>query len=489
MRVLKILFSQYLKSLARSTRFDTNLIIKILISIGLINICIIVFFFGSSFGELVSKFNPSVDKVMFLNKGLIYWIPIDFLLRYFFQKGNFRLIKSYLHLPIRRSKIISYILGLEFFNIFNLFLILFFIPFVWFNIFPNYGWILSILYLLNILFILGILTYSSVLIRNLSDRNFLFSLIPILWIILVIVLKIFCETVLGKLADFIFSNILFGNYLTLIICGLLIAFLIIFNILIVKQLLYNIFTNGDKVKFRIKDSKRLKETRNLYNLFEINLIMRNKRIRSIFTVPIYLVLITYALFLLKPINDSYLVFFWFICLSGAWGYSYLQYIFSFESSFFDFMWTSNFDFHKYFRAKYTFIVLVSLLLVLSILPVLIIRNQNLFVVFTALLYNIGIGFFFILSSGTFNRARMDLNNHLLFNYQGNNPLQIISICISITLPLGFLVFSSTILNLNASLIFLNIISIISLLNYNKWFRMIYKQISKKKYSLIEEYRK
>lgn len=487
--MLKILLTLYLRRLFQSTRFDTNLIFKILTAFAFLNFCIIVFFFGKSFAELLNKVHPLADPVKYLNEGLVYLIPIDFLLRFFFQKNNFTDIKSFLHLPIGRGQIISYILGIELFNIFNLYFILFLIPFAWINILPNFGLISFSLFVLNILLFLGIMTYLSFLIRNLSQKNILIALIPGLWILLVFILKTFYGLDLGKFTGTLFANILLGNYLTIFLFAVFVTLLIIRNISIVKHLIYNIFTSEDKINLTTRKSTHLSRPGNPYILLEISLMLRNKRIRSMLTIPIYITFLSYVLLIFKPINDPSTLFFWYLCLSGVWGYSYLQFVFSFESSFFDFMSTANFDFHKYLKIKYTFIVLFSLVVVLISLPILIIRNQNLYIFATAFLYNIGLGFFITLLSGTFNKSKMDLNNSLLFNYQGNNPLQIISMSIAIILPLTFIVLISSFLRQTFGLIILNIISIISLLNYNKWFRMIYRHISKRKYINLEGYRR
>ena len=119
--MLKILLEQYLKSLFRSPRFDSNWIFRILITIALLNFCVVVFFFGIEFTKLLFKIQPYANPIKYVNEGLVYLIPIDLLLRFFFQKNNFINLRYYLHLPINRSKLISYILGLELFNVFNIY--------------------------------------------------------------------------------------------------------------------------------------------------------------------------------------------------------------------------------------------------------------------------------------------------------------------------------------------------------------------------------
>jgi len=308
---------------------------------------------------------------------------------------------------------------------------------------------------------------------------------------LAFILKFIYRMKPGTFTAGLFADILHGNYLTVILFALLTASMILVNISMVKQFFYNVFVDNGKHKLNIRIPKNslFGKSSNSYVLLEMSLMLRNKRIRSILTIPIYFILMTYFIFLFKPINDIYIILFWYLCLSGVWGYSYLQVVFSLESSFFDFISTANFDFNKYFKTKYTLIVIISFLVIFVALPIVIIGNQNIHVVASALLYNIGIGYFLVFSTATFNRERMDLNNGLLFNYQGHNPIQVISMSVAIILPLAFLGIITFFLSQTAGLIIINIISVISLLNYKKWFQMIFRQLSKRKYINIEGYRK
>lgn len=207
-----------------------------------------------------------------------------------------------------------------------------------------------------------------------------------------------------------------------------------------------------------------------------------------FIIPIYLIILTYVLFLSKPINDTYTVLFWYLCLSGIWGYSYLQYVFTFEGCFFDFISTSKFDIYKYLKTKYALIILLSFLLITIISPIIIISKQGIHLVATAFLYNIGIGFFIVFLTATYNREKLDLGSSLFFNYKGYNPIQIFTISLSILTPIAFISIVTTLISQFYGLIILNILSIISLIYYKKWFNTIYKQLLKRKYINLEGFR-
>jgi hypothetical protein len=355
---------------------------------------------------------------------------------------------------------------------------------------PNYGWISFTLFILNISLVLIFTTYFTFLIKIVCNKNFLYTLIPVILISLILIQKILFQVSLEKFAEVLFDNILQRNYLIIILFDLMIILFMVFILFIIKHFIYNAFNyiSRGNLMLRLKKLTTLKSPSNPYFLLEISLVLRNKRVRSIVAVPIYLILLTYILFLYKPINDTNTVFFWYLCLSGVWGYSYLQFVFSFESGFFDFISSVNFDFYKYIKAKYLSIIIFSILIVSFTIPLLIIRNQNLHIVVSAFLYNIGIGFFITYYSGTLNKAKVDLNNSVLFNYQGYNSVQIISMSFAICLPLVFFIFLSSFLRQSVSLIILNILSLISLLNYKKWLRIIFRQVSKRKYINLEGYR-
>lgn len=363
------------------------------------------------------------------------------------------------------------------------------IPFAWINILPEFGWLSFSLYLLNILLVLVVLTYVTFFFRSISDRNILFALIPLAWIIIVIFLSIYFRQVLWNLSEVLFGNIIHKNYLSVILFALLILVVMIFDISMIKQFIYNVFTNEGQLKIKKSKSTFLNKSFNPYILLEINLMLRNKRIRSMITIPLYVILMTYIIFLAKPFYDINTLFFWSLFLSGVWGYSYLQYVFSLESSFFDFISIAKFDFQKYLKTKYTIVVLFNLIVVIITLPILIFRNQNLYIVASAFLYNISLGFFIIFFSGTFNNSKMNLNDNLLFNFQGNNSTQIIFIIIALMLPFAFLIIISTFLKQSYVLIILNVICIISLFNFKKWFQVIYRQILKRKYTNLEGFRR
>ncbi len=488
--MLKIIITQSIKGFLRNTQFDIGLILKILIVISILDICILIYLFGANFKEILHNIFPLYDPVKYFNDSIFYLMPIFSLFLFFLQKSNYNHIRGYLHLPISRGKIVTYILAGNLFNLTNLCLLLFISPFFWNNILPNFNLIPSILYLTGILFVLIFITYFTNLLRILANSFKTLAFLPIVWLILALLLKFFGLAGPKNYLASLFSNILEKNYLSLLPILFLAVVATIFYISLVKQFIYNIYANNSDIgiKTEITHKRRMPKIRDPYILLEINMILRNRRIISMVTIPIYIAIVTSAVFLFKPSTDNHTLFLLYLCLSGAWGYSYLQYVFSFEGCFFDFISSSGFDLKKFIKVKYVLIVFLSFCLVIIMLPVIIIRNQSLYVIGTALLYNIGIGFNIVFLSGTFNHEKIDLSKSLFFNYQGYNTIQVVSMGLAILLPFGLMIIASLSFGELYGMVMLNIISLISILSSEKWVRLIYKMLLKRKYSNLEGFR-
>lgn len=482
--MLRIFISHYIKSIIRSTKLDISLVFKILFAFSVIYLCLILVLMGANFAEILYQINPIVDPVILYNKLFFYLLAFDGLLRFFLQGSNIRCAKAYIDLQVMRDKIILYILGVNLLNVYNLFHILFIIPFAWVNILPEYGWSSFILYLISVLFSLVMLTYSTLLLKIVSYQNQLFALIPIICISSVVTLKHFWDINSWNPTSIFFNKILQGNIpyaLFLILATVLIIWLCT---ILIKVNWYNFSNSKERANrfYDIRKSLFLKRFYNYYIILEVSLLLRNKRIWSIAIIPVYLIFLTYFVYLFKPVSNNNILFFWYICLSGVWGYSYFQFAFSLESGFFDFLMTSNFSFVKYLKIKYMLNVLLSILVILFVIPIIVRNNHNLHLILSALFYNIAIGYFIMLIAASHFRERMDLNRSLFFNYQGNDPPKIFLMSATIIIPTVIFIISNLLFSQTTGLLIINIVSLVSILNYNQWFKLITNQLAKIKYT-------
>jgi len=480
--MIQRLISHYFKNLNRSRRFDENFIFKILMLISAGYLLFLIFMFGANFSILVHSFNPAYNPVRLYNELLIYILSTDFCLRFFLQKNRFHLASIYMNLPVRRRIIVSYILVVSILNVFNLCHLLFVIPFAYTCILPAYGLFPFLLYLSAIFAILFCLTYSSFILRSLYSNHFIFISVPLLLFCILLIIKYILHYNPGNLTADLFSTILAGRslpFLLMIFAAIIITFITGF---VIKKSWYNFPSDQARklISFAVFKNP-LPQGISRYYSFELNLLIRNRRIRSMLIVPLYIIVLTYYLFLSKSINETLILFFWYLCLSGIWGFSYLQYTFSLESSFYHFLLTSNFDFLKYMKVKYAGIVAITLLVTGLTLPLAIYSRHNLHIIFSALFYNIGVAYFQFLAVAAIRREKIELNKNLIFNFQGSNPVKAFLFSIILCAPLVILEVLIYFKNLTVALLVLNVLSLLSLFCMNYWFSWINRLLAKKKF--------
>jgi hypothetical protein len=484
------LFNHSIKNIIRGITFDVNFVLRIITFLSFIYVCFAVFYLGLNYESIFRIYRPNMNPIDSFNSILIYLFLIGMLLLYFFQKRSTGDIIPYLHLPIRRAKVISYILVLTLFNFFNLGVILFIVPLSVRSILPAYGIQNFIFYLTGILLILISISYFVLFLRILINLISLFVLIPLGIVFIVSLSKIVLQVSFETISKAVFHSLLNGNiyFILLIFCSIIV--LITANFLLLKDTIYSI-NSSEMGPFRT--SKRFKATffnSNiiLYALLEIKLVTRNKRVRGFFIIAIVFIFLFYYTLQNKQ-NGIYISYIMYIILSGIFGYIFSQYMFSWESSYFDFISSTKFDLLKYLQAKYIIYVSFGLLVFIFFLPLIIQKKIDLHLFLTALLYNSCIGYFILFYMATFNRSRIELNSKIFFNLQGYNGTQMIALFVIIFLPCLILLLLTVVLNVTQSLLIINLLSIFSLIFQKQWFKSILKQLLNRKFINLEGYRK
>ena len=99
------------KQYFRSSYWQKSLALNIILV--LFALFFVLMFIGLGFGLLfvLKKEFPEQDPFIIVNQIIFYWIIGDLMFRFFFQKLPVMSVKPLLTLPIKRSKIVHYVLG------------------------------------------------------------------------------------------------------------------------------------------------------------------------------------------------------------------------------------------------------------------------------------------------------------------------------------------------------------------------------------------
>ncbi len=486
--MLLTLIHHFVKFELRKFKFDSGFILKIIALITVLYICLLLTYIGLHFTSLLEDYRPEANPVSYFNTILIYVFSFDFIIRFFTQPQTYIHTSAYYHLPLPRKAINLNNLILTLFNFNNLAILLLVIPFIATTLIPEIGWINSVLYTITISLILLFLNLVTFLVKGLIRRSIYYSSILVFWIICILIQKTFSETlsIPGILSDDLTADKLVP--LVFLILAIDVT-LVLSNLKLMMTHFYRVdeqsFILSEKLgNFLILPDKKLLAYLNL----EIRLFLRNKRLRGIILITLFIGIMTFYLFS-KTTVDAFTQFFWFTCLNGALGYSYAQYMFSWESRYFDFIASGLFDLSKTLKSKYILCNLGGILITLLVLPFIANKHIDLLIIMIAVLYNAGIGYWLIFYTATFNNRRMDLNSSIFFNIQGYDNLQLFSISLMILLPLICLFALRFILSLHISLLLIGALSLVSGLFHKVWIRSIEKQFIRRKYINLEGYRK
>jgi hypothetical protein len=483
-------FIHSVKGLIRNIRFDVNFTAKVISSISIMYLYFAIVYLGYNFETLFHFYKPNLNPIESCNSILIYLFLIGVLLLYYFQKKYSIDIVPYLHLPVHRGKIIAYVLVLTVINFFSIGFTLFIIPFSIKYLIPIYGIENSILYLIGILLIITFVSYLALFLKIITGFSSIFGLLPLLLLFIVILLKGLFHLSIETISNEIFLSLLKGNYLIVLIISLLMAGLLYTNYKLMRKMVFSLHS-VEIHSIKVSDRSKIDFfNKNLfwYGLMEIFLILRNKRLIVFFISSVGFLLLFYNI-LRNNYNNIYFSFIIFILLSGIFGYIFSQYLFSWESSYFDFIFSTKFDVIKYLRAKHIIYVSLGFLVFFIFLPIIANMEYGIHLFLTALLFNSCIGYFILFFMATFNNSRIDLNSKVFLNHQGYNGTQFIAILIILIIPYIILLLFNTIMSVSLSLLFINLLSIFSLLYQKRWFGIILRQLKNRKYINMEGYRK
>jgi len=447
-------------------------------------------YLGYGFSGFLYLYSPSSDPVTFLNNRLLHIGAVLFILQVFSIKNPLKALLAYLHLPIKRNKLVLYILFLSQFNYFFIGLLLFFVPYSIRTILPVYSIQQFFFYFPGVLIIFFSVGYFSLLIRNLIGISYSYIIIPILLFGGLYLMDLFLDISFKDMSRFIFKQLINKNLYFLILLILILAGLLICNFILLKKGFYGIYQNQKSLlNYSFRPASHYFRENDLftYVLLEIRLIARNRRTRGFLLIILFFSIMFYRI--LPYDGNLYVIFILFILISGMFGYTFIQFLFSWESGYFDFILSTKFDIIKYLKAKYAVYSIFSVILFTVYFPVIKPVQTGLHMFFSALLYNSSLGYFVLIFLATYNKFKVDPNRSILFNYQGLNSFQVIGVLLVLLIPILTLFLLLLRLNLTHSLLIINLLCIIALIIQGKLWKIIQNKLMRRKYINLEGYRK
>ena len=410
------------KQFFRSASFGKSMGAKILI--GFFGLYFTISFLSIGIGGywILKEQYPEKDPLVMVNSFLLFAITGDLIFRYIMQKLPVMNIKPLLILPIKKSKIVHFILAKSSFSFFNIMSLFFYIPFAIVLITQGYttsgvlGWLFTMIILiqsanfLNFLInknniALGVL--ATLLLGGYFVQYFALFNLP---------------GFIGKGFDFVYQN-----PITAIVFLMVLVLLYFINY---KQLRNEVYLDAIiSEKTKEVNTSDLSFTDKLGDLApfiknDLRLMWRNKRTKS----SIWMLALGLGYGLIFYTNPMYakmdvMCVLVGIFSTGTFLINFGQFIPAWDSSYYNMLMSQNFKYERYLKSKFMIMTISVVALFVLGIPYVYFGWKILLVHFACMIYNVGVNSHIILYGGTFNRKKINLDEKAAFNFQGTGAVQ------------------------------------------------------------------
>ncbi|KAA6330426.1 hypothetical protein EZS27_020867 [termite gut metagenome] len=436
---------------------------------------------------------PGMEPYHILNKALLAILIIDFLLRFPLQKTPTQAVKPYLLLPVKKDRLLDFLLlrsGLSSFNLIWLFL---FVPFAILTVTRFFGITGIITYSLGIYLLVVFNNYWYLLCRTLLNERIWWIVLPVA-VYGILAVSAFAPdnhsitTFTMNLGEaFIKGNVLaFLGVLVLIILAWLV------NRTIMQQLVYSEINKVEDTKIKhvseYKFLERYDEIGEFLRL-ELKLLTRNKRCKTALrTISLVVVFFSLCLSFSGIYDDNafannFIPIFSFI----AFGSVILSQIMCFEGNYLDGLMTRKESIYNLLKAKYYLSGIVALIPFVLMIPAMVTGKLPVFSAISLMFFSIGVVYFLLFQLAVYNNKTVSLNEGISKQNTGTTYQNFIVMGI-IFLPIVFCRLLNIFLGENAARWILLILGLTFVLTAHLWIKNVYIRFMKRRYTNMEGFR-
>ncbi|TYP99739.1 hypothetical protein C7447_101343 [Tenacibaculum adriaticum] len=475
------------KQFFRSMFWQKGILINILMGLFVLYFAIAFLSIGVGGFYFLKKQYPEQDPLKIINSLMLFFIIGDLIFRYIMQKLPVMNIKPMLALPIKKSKLVNYILTKSAFSFFNVLGMFFYIPFAIVLIKEGYG----------ISNILGWLAAMFFIILSANYLNFLINKNNIALVVLTVLLggtvalQYFGIYDITKISSFLFD----GLYVNPIYFLIPIALLVGLYYLNYKQLANQVYLD-DAIATKTKEatSSDLSFVNRFGSLApfiknDMRQIWRNKRTKTIFFMSFLFLFYGIIFFSNKVYEEKMPAFLIFAALfvTGGFAINYGQFIPAWDSAHYRMIMSQNIRYRKFLESKWLLMAIVTFVLYILSIPYLYYGVDKFLMITAGAVFNIGFNTLFLLFAGSFNRKRIDLNASGFGNTQGTSATQFLIIIPMMGIPMFLFWIFNKYVSFNAGIIAIAAVGIIAFIFKNYFMNLIEKKYIKDKYAAIHAF--
>ena len=428
-----------IREATRSSVWNKNVIINIVLAFFMLYMAVCFLILGFVLDETLLKSFPDSDPVEIFNSVLLYYFAFELLLRFFMQSTPAMSIIPFLHLPVRRSFLMHFLLARSVIGPLNYISFLIYIPFAIKAVATIYSGAAACWWLLALFLLVMFVIYLNVYIKRQMVVKPAVSLGCGLAFVALIVVDILGGFSISEVSAALFGAVLEQPLWLIVPVSLATgAYLLNYRFLMVHSYPEEIDRTRRKKQVVVQSlgfMSRFGQIGELIGL-ELKLILRHKRTKSVLYITPFIML--YGLiFYPNPMYNksmSWLIFTGII-VTGMLMLNYGQYIVAWEGKFFDSILTRRNGLFDYFRAKYYMLGSFCIASYVLTTPYLFFGWRILWIQTACFLFNIGVSTLIMLWFAQYNRKRIDLSQGSAMNWQGVGASQFVVMLPALVLPM------------------------------------------------------
>lgn len=477
----------------RHPMYEKNRIAKILANIMAVFWAGYLIFFGITFAYGFADMVPNREPYHVMNAAaLIFILALDFILRIPFQKTPTQEVKPYLLLPVKRNRIIDFLLirsGLSLFNLLWLFL---FIPFSFITITKFFGVTGVITYLLGIWLLIVANNYWYLLCRTLINERIWWILLPIAFYAgIACLLFIPEESPLFYFFMDLGDGFIEGNILYFLCIIFIIVILWLINRKLMSGLIYSELAKVDDLKIKhvseYKFFDRYGEVGE-YMRLELKMLLRNRRCKgSLRSIGIVVIAFSCLLSFSSVYDGNTMTSFICVYNFAVFGMMILSQIMSFEGNYIDGLMSRKESIMSLLKAKYYIYSIGEIIPFTLMIPAIVMDKLTLLGAFAWFFYTIGFIYFSFFQLAVYNKQTVTLNEKVT-SRQTNSGIQMLINFGAFGIPLILYSTLNALFGQTIAYIVLLTIGLGFTLTSPFWIRNVYHRFMKRRYANMEGFR-
>lgn len=450
-------------------------------------------FFGTTFAFMFTDMVPNREPYHVMNAvALIFILAIDFLLRVPLQKTPTQEVKPYLLLPVKRNRIIDFLLirsGLSLFNLIWLFL---FVPFSFIAITKFFGLLGVFTYLLGIWLLIIANNYWYLLCRTLINERIWWTLLPITFYggigCLLFIPK---DSPLFQFFMDLGDGFIEGKILYFLGTILTIGLLWLINCKMMSGLIYAELAKVDDSKIKhVSDYKFFERYGEVgeYMRLELKMLFRNRRCKGSLRSVGMMVLIFSCILSFSSIYDGRFMTS-FICVYNfaVFGMIILSQIMSFEGNYLDGLMSRKESIRSLLKAKYYVYSIGEIIPFVLMIPAIVTDKLTLLGAVAWFFYTIGFIYFCFFQLVVYNKQTVPLNEKIS-GRQTNSGMQMLVNFGAFGIPLILYSTLNALLGETTTYCILLVIGLGFTLTSPLWIKNVYQRFMKRRYENMEGFR-